>query len=149
METIQIAANLGVSSSDVTSVVTSIINTERILSKDQYLHMKSTWAKNNSHSAADMVTYNVLRGFPADRGFVPLTVPSKITSRSNDKWDGFNTARNVANANLMTAITPTRWRTLEQDKAILDKHISDFKGTFGLDITPEIQEALKAVELKK
>lgn len=63
-----------------------------IITKEQYLAVKAAWAKLQSHSSTDLIIYNLLRGFPADRGFSPLVKQTKIISNSGDKWHGFNMA---------------------------------------------------------
>jgi len=71
-----------------------------IITKEQYLAAKTAWKSNKEHSAAELLTYNLLRGFPLERGFTPFkeTNKNKIDSNNCDRWNGFNqalyTARN-------------------------------------------------------
>lgn len=72
-----------------------------IITKEQYLTVKQQWANSNSHSSSDIIIYNLLRGFPADRGFSPLIKQTKITSNCGNKWNGYNMALQSAK-NLLT-----------------------------------------------
>jgi hypothetical protein len=66
---------------------------KHIITKEAYLAIKQQWKQNAHHSAAEIVIYNLLRGFPADRGFAPLKNPNKINnSISKSPWIGYNRA---------------------------------------------------------
>lgn len=126
-----------------TEQISSVATPERILSKEQYLLMKETWASTKEHSAAQIIIYNVLRGFTPSRGFTPLTA-RKVTSRSNDKWDGFNKARYAAE--LATLATIPMYLRDAKLKAYLEATTGKFKATFGIDPDAAIQAATKAIE---
>ena len=115
----------------------------RILSKEQYLLMKETWASTKYHSAAEIIIYNALRGFTPSRGFTPLT-DRKVQSRSNDKWDGFNTARYAAKT--MTLNNMPSYLKDAKLTEYMKTHEAKFKAIFGIDLTSEIKGAIKDIE---
>lgn len=115
----------------------------RILSKEQFLQMKATWASKKDHSAAEIIIYNALRGFTPSRGFTPLT-DRKVQSRSNDKWDGFNKARYAANS--LTLTNMPSYLKGDKHHEYVEIYESKFKATFGTELTTEIKGAIKAIE---
>jgi hypothetical protein len=145
METIQIAQTNAGTTAGTTEQTTSTLaeaTSEKFLSKEQYLLMKATWASTKCHSAADIIIYNVLRSFVPSRGFTPLT-DRKVTSRSNDKWDGFNKA--LWGAKAKTSATKGKYQTEEHFKAQNEVALKNFSTTFGIDLTSDIAEAIKEV----
>lgn len=140
METIQIAqATIG-TTTGATEQTTSA--SEKFLSKEQYLTTKETWASTKYHSASDTIIYNVLRSLSPSRGFTPLT-DRKISSRSNDRWDGFNKALGTAKY----ATSPRRF-TRDSDSSYANGIAlaeSKFKAIFGIELTEGIKEAIKAI----
>lgn len=65
-----------------------------IITKEQYTAAKAAWKQIPNPTASDIIIYNLLRGFPVDRGFTPFkdTSANKITSNNCNKWNGFNMA---------------------------------------------------------
>jgi GTP-binding protein EngB required for normal cell division len=49
-----------------------------VISKEQYLAVKAAFKAQKSHSAADHMIYNILRSYPADRGFTPISNKTKL-----------------------------------------------------------------------
>ncbi len=131
------------------AAIAASVTSNFIVSKEQFQLVKATWCSNPTHSAADIVTYNLLRGFPADRGFTPIseTNPHKISSNSNDAWFGFNHAKNIAYGNVMVATN--RWRSEEDNKAITERHTQQFKEKFGIELTEELRAAIRIMSLEK
>ena len=70
-----------------------------IITKEQYLAAKAAWKLNKTPTAAELLTYNLLRGFPLDRGFTPVTKPIKLAN-GHGKWSGYNMALHYASRNL-------------------------------------------------
>ena len=74
---------------------------KHIITKEQYLAVKQQWKKNAHHSAEEIIIYNLLRGFPADRGFTPLKNPNKINNAlSKNPRIGYNRAVDSATSNI-------------------------------------------------
>jgi hypothetical protein len=62
-----------------------------IFTKEQFIQSQQAWKSNDAkHSAMEHIAYNIVRGKPADRGFISIQRPNKIESNSCDKWNGFN-----------------------------------------------------------
>ena len=70
-----------------------------IITKEQYLAAKTAWKLNKTPTAAELLTYNLLRGFPLERGFTPVTKPIKLAN-GQSKWGGYNMALYYASRNL-------------------------------------------------
>jgi hypothetical protein len=51
-----------------------------IISKEQYLNVKTVWNTIKSHSSSDHILYNALRGFDLKRGFSPVINPIKLAN---------------------------------------------------------------------
>jgi hypothetical protein len=69
------------------------------ITKEQYLAAKAAWKLNKTPTAPELLTYNLLRGFPLERGFTPVTKPTKLAN-GLAKWGGFNTALHYASRNV-------------------------------------------------
>jgi hypothetical protein len=68
-----------------------------IITKEEYLAVKAAWRQNTHHTKEEVILYNLLRGFSADRGFTPLVNPNKISNTyCRDKWGNFNSSLNGA-----------------------------------------------------
>ena len=63
------------------------------ISKEQYLAIKAAWKIKSSHTASEMVIYNILRSKPVDNGFCEKTK----NIQGCDEWHGFNSALYTAN----------------------------------------------------
>ena len=63
--------------------------TNKLLTKEQYLAIKAAWGQRKNHDATDHIIYNILRSLPADRGFTPISDlnPNKIRSNEDDRGD--------------------------------------------------------------
>jgi len=127
---------------------------EQFLTKEQYLATKAAWKNSYSHSAKDIIIYNLLRSFPLDRGFTPFndTSLNRISSNYNDKWNGFNTAVSLAYSNInslkIEATFPSWMKADDIEKRkqynanVRLAYIDNFKTTFGLDLTDEIIDGM-------
>lgn len=51
-----------------------------LISKEQYQAMRAAFKAQKSHSAADHLIYNILRSYPADRGFTPISNSNKLNN---------------------------------------------------------------------
>jgi hypothetical protein len=65
-----------------------------ILTKEQYQALKSDWSANKTHSAAEILAYNVLRGVDPHRGFTPITNKKKLVNGLS-KDGAFERARHM------------------------------------------------------
>lgn len=103
--------------------------TNKLLTKEQYLAIKAAWGQRKNHDATDHIIYNILRSLPADRGFTPISDlnPNKIRSNEDDRWYGFNTARRYAGGRFKN----------ENDAKLIE--------LWGIIPTPEILEILKNI----
>jgi len=53
-----------------------------IITKSQYLETKRIWKSKSAHSSTELLIYNLLRGFPPERGFTPITNANKLANGS-------------------------------------------------------------------
>jgi len=65
-----------------------------VINKEQYLKLKKGWKEQQSHSASEMIAYNILRGFDPKRGFTPKTNPIKLANGA-EEWQAFGQARAI------------------------------------------------------
>lgn len=117
-----------------------------VLTKEEYLQLKEAWSKNTTHTAADMIIYNVLRGFESSRGFVPLTRPEKINSNHGDAWHGYNVAVYQAKASI--AAFNSKYKSEEEINQINATRAKQFEAKFGIPLTEAIKNAIDNIELK-
>lgn len=61
---------------------------EYYITKEQFNALKPAWKAKSSHSAKEMIIYNILRSKPADNGFCPKTK----NIQGNDEWYGYKEA---------------------------------------------------------
>lgn len=120
-----------------------------IISKEQYLSIKARWSEtSNCHSAKDHIIYNVLRGFPLDRGFSPVTDSNKLANGA-EAWQAFTQAKSSAAfqfREIMHYEHDNADRKLRNEKAFAER-IDSLNKQYGIEFTPElratIREALK------
>ena len=108
------------------------------ISREDFITLKATWGATLSHSAVDMVFYNVLRSKPAVSGFVPKTK----NVQSNDPWHAFNTAKSYA----AFYINRTRvWNQVSRYWMDLSKEqrAEKFKAKWGIDLPEGLAEIIK------
>jgi hypothetical protein len=65
-----------------------------IFTKEQFVEFQGNWKSTRTHTAAQHILYNVLRGLDPKRGFTRIleTNSSKIDSNNQDPWNGYNKA---------------------------------------------------------
>jgi hypothetical protein len=71
------------------------MNTSLNLTREQFATFRTAYrqlAHRNCLTPADILIYNLLRGFPADRGFSPTTNSTKL-SNGQAPWLGFDSAK--------------------------------------------------------
>jgi hypothetical protein len=107
---------------------TTITFPSYLLTREQFQAFRTyfrTRAKDRRLSPTDILTYNMIRGLPLDRGFSPVTSPIKIANGAQP------------------------WMSFEQAKATLrwsiKRYPADFKKTFGDIITDEQVATLTAL----
>lgn len=76
-----------------------------LISKEQYLKAKKTWASKNNHEAFEMIIYNLLRSKPLNNGFCE----KKSNIQGNDPWYAYHQALSgarwyITKPNLMKSI---------------------------------------------
>ena len=106
-----------------------------IIDKVQYLVVKQQWKNTNEHSATELILYNLLRGFPAKRGFTPITNKNKLANGATE-WCNFESARFCVLRDL-TEPTPSKWKTDAENAAML-KLYQDRLAKYGLAYSPEL-----------
>lgn len=125
---------------------------EQFLTKEQYLATKAAWKNSDSHSAKDIIIYNLLRSFPLDRGFSLLTGFDKIRSNYNDEWHGYNKAVSLAYSNINSLKVEDKFPSWMKPDDIEKRKqynaqkrlstIDNFKNMFGIDLTDEIIDGM-------
>ena len=93
--------------------------TETKTETEQQIQIRSavrSWRSTKFHTTQLHVLYNVLRGHDPKRGFAPIARQNKITSNSNDPWNGYNQA---ARHLKYLCANPTNQYTFERVKAQL------------------------------
>ena len=108
------------------------IKREYVITKEQYLQLKENFKKAKCHSPSEYLIYNILRSWPANRGFTPITNPIKLANGQQPN-QAFDAAKLEIEFNLK--------RKLEEYKKQLTE-------TFGESIITEdilklIQEQIK------
>lgn len=134
--------------SDTQAVLAAVISNKNfILDKEQYLQVVAYWKSKDMHTAAQHIGYNLLRGFPPDRGFTRLS-DAKVSSRANDPWYGYNCALGHLNVTLHTAKVS---KYVDQDRADRTNatNMERFKQMFGIDLTAELCAAFPMLESKR
>jgi len=128
-----------------------------IITKEQYEQVKSTWKQSKSHSAAEHLIYNVLRGFDPCRGFTPITSPNKLTRRG--RTDGVNPlqAFNNAKEHWEQVLTPPHIRMpnyyasrptkLVEDLLIYNTKMKTISGSVGVEI--DLEFGVKLLDIIK
>ena len=132
---------------------------EHFLTKEQYIATKAAWKNKDSHSARNIIIYNMLRSLPLDRGFVPYKAENsdKIVSNNQDRWNGFNSAVSLNNSMFNSLLKPSTYPAWMKPDDIIKQTVlneerkikiaENFKSDFGLDLTEDlildIIEALK------
>lgn len=134
-----------------------------MLTKEQYLQMKATWASKQYHSAADHTIYNILRKKDPQLGFTPITNPRKINSNGDDPLFAFKKAKRAAYYSITlslysepcterlsfyarrnnTSLDEARQYFYGQWEKEMQNTKDQFKKTFGLELTPELSCEIK------
>ena len=65
---------------------------EFYITKEQFVALKEAWKSKASHSASEMIIYNLLRSKPIDNGFCPKTK----NIQGGNEWYAFNNATRTA-----------------------------------------------------
>ena len=119
---------------------------EFYITKEQFIALKEAWKKKSTHSAAEIIIYNILRSKPADNGFCPKTK----NIQGNDEWYGFNQALFGAKSKcsayriyVRDQPNPKAGRWVDD----METTLKQFKETFGIDMPEGI--ATKISESKK
>ena len=118
-----------------------------IINKEQYLALKAAWIQEkyqHDHNSVSHVIYNILRGFPADRGFTPITDPKKLANGASP-LQAFDEAKYLANRNMMELMFLDHDSQDRKDykvKAFNDR-MAGLKDIYGIDFTPEIRAAIR------
>ena len=100
-----------------------------ILTKEQFEALKKNWKQKKSHSAAELIVYNVLRGCDPKRGFTPITRESKLTN-GHAPYGAFERAKHSLRLRLIYGRT--------QDLEFKEY----FKQTFGQESSKELLDKL-------
>jgi len=110
-----------------------------IINKMQYIEAKAAWKKIIKPTAPTLIIYNLLRGFPANRGFTPITNKNKLAN-GYKAWSTFEIARMFI-LRALTAPVASQWRTdaqnLEQYARYKDQLLK-----YGLPYNAELFERL-------
>lgn len=106
-----------------------------IIDKVQYLAVKAAWKNTNEHGATELIVYNLLRGFPAKRGFTPITNKIKLANGSKE-WCNFDSARFCVLRELTEPI-PSKWKTDAENTAMLTLYQNRL-AKYGLAYSPEL-----------
>ena len=88
-----------------------------IINKEQYLAIKKIWANMKEHTASELIIYNLLRGFPADRGFTPVTNKNKL-SNGHAPWLNFTRERRSL---MLTYTRPVENKWSHDHKASIER----------------------------
>ena len=119
-----------------------------IFTKEQYISAKAAWSKITSHTPADHIIYNAIRGFDLKRGFSEITNPVKLENGAH-RWHGFACAHNIAQQQFkpIRTYSATSARANLQDEIDLAyaNHCDQLSARFGFDFTPEVIETMREV----
>lgn len=102
---------------------------DKILSREQYNTLISTWRSVEHHDASQHIIYNLLRSKSPDLGFSAIKSPTKINANGNDPWFGYNQAR--------------------YGIFLITKYLDTFKRLTGLELTDDLIALLKGVTIKR
>lgn len=108
-----------------------------IISKEQYLEAKKHWKENPS----SIILYNILRGFPAKRGFSPIQAQRKLDNGARP-WGAYENqlwyARRKFTQPQQSKYNPERYeKDLEEYKQALKP--------FGLEYSQELFAKIKEI----
>lgn len=121
-----------------------------IIEKAQYESVVAKWKQTKSHTAAEHIIYNALRGFDPKRGFTPITHSNKLANGAQ-LWDGYNTALYTAKWLLREANIRMGKYATELDILLRtdseNERIKQTSDKFGVEITSELRT--KLLELLK
>lgn len=122
---------------------------EYYITKEQFIALKEAWNQKQSHSASEMIIYNILRSKPADNGFCQKTK----NIQGCDEWYAFNQARyaaeNFCSPDHIMVEDPTaplnRITGRPGKKWIFDIEpaLKRFKAKYGLDMPEDIESKIK------
>jgi uncharacterized protein YhfF len=111
-----------------------------IIDTEQYLKAKAAWSKRQDHSSAEMIIYNILRGFDATRGFTPISNPRKL---ANGMTPMLHFMQNSYACRLMIApLVHNRWVNDEQHKQNVERQKKAFEAIYGLELSDELREKI-------
>lgn len=106
-----------------------------MLTKEQFITVKTTWKLEKEHTVHEHIIYNILRGKSADEGFVPLTDWGRLHASQNNPWFNYD-----------NAILELRYR-LNEKRYGYEGTVKHYSEVFGIDFTPDLVAAI-VVELK-
>lgn len=115
-----------------------------IINKEQYLALKARWSVLTHKTATDHAFYNVLRGFPANRGFSPVTNQKKL-SNGTSAWDAYEAAKRNATqqaGELVHYQHDNEERRIRRE-ANYSARIKELSERFGIEFTPELRAAIR------
>lgn len=114
------------------------------ITKQQYETVRTTWKSTKTHTAAEHIIYNILRGKPATLGFVPR----RNNIQGNDPWFACRNAIHLAALSCdftnPWANSPhhnTQLHGEERAKARRER----IQQTFGIDLPDDIQKRLSSI----
>lgn len=117
-----------------------------IITREQFLIVKETWAKQKSHSASEHIIYNALRSKPLDLGFVER----KSNIQGCDSWYGFkepkkDAIRAISQVNPWEKYKDTQYhRSYEGGQEQIKNRNESFKRVFGIQIPETLLEVLNS-----
>jgi hypothetical protein len=96
-----------------------------VINKEQFHKLREGWKKEKSHSASEMIAYNILRGFEPKRGFTPKTNPKKLANGLTE-WGSFLDALSKL-LNSLSVPEPKKWRSEEDNQRLMKQYLDLFK----------------------
>ncbi len=115
-----------------------------VINKDQYLATKFAWKKKVGSTPSELVFYNLIRGFPLNRGFTPVTNAIKLANGASPMW-AFELALHELKALLrpVTEADLSAWNAIAHENRA--KNAALFYQKFALTTTPELEQAIYAI----
>lgn len=117
-----------------------------IIDKSEYLNVIAAWNKIPNRDTKDHIFYNVLRGYPIDRGFHPIQKEQKL-SNGRAPWQALNQAK--ADAQWAIRDNSSRFNATPERKAKAEaeykERIDALGKKYGTAFTPELISKLMEV----